>query len=105
MEKEKKISSDGLLSVIHMVIKQIESKETSIPKEDKPYLYSVSPIELCRIGECTGIDKKELGMLVNVAFSIIRGCILDYEDLKTLKTDNIGEIILQIEHLRMIMSI
>lgn len=96
----KYISEEKIGRIISEISQQIEQKEQATPQRYKPYVHIVTPADLQNVANTVKADNKELEHLIDVAFSIVRGCIAYESELPTLKIGNIGEIIFQIAHLK-----
>lgn len=96
----KYISEEKIGRIISEISQQIEQKEQATPQGYKPYVHIVTPADLQNVANTVKADNKELEHLIDVAFSIVRGCIAYESELPTLKIGNIGEIIFQIAHFK-----
>lgn len=96
----KYISEKKMGRIISEISQQIEQKEQATPQGCKPYVHITTPADLRNVANTVEAENKEFEHLIDVAFSIVRGCIAYESELGTLKISNIGEIIFQIAHLK-----
>lgn len=96
----KYISEEKTGRIISEISQQIEQKEQATPQGCKPYVHITTPADLRNVANTVEADNKEIEHLINVAFSIVRGCVTYESELPTLKIGNSGEIIFQIAHFK-----
>ena len=81
------------------VVQAVEeiSKE-NLRKKDP--INCISPQELAAICEQSGANETEIGVLLRVSTAITYGLLKNRANLEMLKSDNLGQIYVQLEQMR-----
>lgn len=85
------------------VIQTVDEINSENLKKKEP-INCILPVELAAICEESGVSSVEIGVLLRVSTAITYGLLQNREDVRLLKSDDLGQIIVQLEQIRTILK-